>query len=181
MERYQQDQKGVLISIAHNPIMANTKLVPSNLETSNSYTTSIQQQVPSITRNNKDASISNKTSTGSLSFIKQYIQNKDLPKTAKYILLSSWHNSTEDRYASTYRKWEEFCISRNINSFQPAVEDVALEDQLQFSLQIYLNMDSVMFQYVQLEVHLTILSFFQVIQTYQNTLLLSNSSKEFLM
>ena len=126
MESYQQDQEGVSISIAHNPIMANTKLVPSNPETSNSHTTSIQQQVPSITRNNKDASISTKTSAGSFSFIEQYIQNKELPQTAKDILLSSWRNSTKDRYASTYRKWEQFCISRNINSFQPAVEDIVV-------------------------------------------------------
>ena len=42
-------------------------------------------------------------------------------------------------------------------------------------------MDSGILQYVQLEVHLTILSFYQVIQTYQNTLSLSDSSKEFLM
>ena len=96
--------------------MANTKLVLSNSETSNSYTTSIQQQAPSITRKNNDA--------GSFSFIKQYIQNKGLQETAKHILLSSWQNSTRGRYASAYWKWGKFCISRNINSFQPAVEEI---------------------------------------------------------
>ena len=57
-------------------------------------------------------------------FIEQYIQKKELPQTAKDTLLSSWHNSTKDRYPSTYPKWKQFCISRNINSFQPAVEDI---------------------------------------------------------
>ena len=94
METYQQDQEGASIGIAHNPVMANTKLVLSNSETSNSYTTSIQQQAPSITRKNNDA--------GSFSFIKQYIQNKGLQETAKHILLSSWQNSTRGRYASAY-------------------------------------------------------------------------------
>ena len=58
-------------------------------------------------------------------FFGQYIQNKELPQTAKDILLS-WHDSTKDRYASTYRKWEQFCISRNINSFQPVIEDIVV-------------------------------------------------------
>ena len=99
MESYQQDQEGVSVGIAQSSIAANTKLVPSNPETSNSHTTSIQQQVSSITRNDKDASVSNKTSAGSFSFIEQYIQNKELPQTAKEILLSPWRDSTKDRYA----------------------------------------------------------------------------------
>ena len=64
MESYQQDQEGVSVGIAQSSIAANTKLVPSNPETSNSHTTSIQQQVSSVTRNNKDAPVSNKTSAG---------------------------------------------------------------------------------------------------------------------
>ena len=99
MESYQQDQEGVSVGIAHNSIATNTKLVPGNPETSNSHTASIQQQVSSIIRNNKDASVSNKTSAGSFSFIEQYIQNKELPQTAKDILLSTWRDSTKDRYA----------------------------------------------------------------------------------
>ena len=126
MENYQQDQERLSIRITHNPIMANTKLPPNNLETSHSHTTSIQQQVPSIIRNNKEASIITKTSAGGFSFVKQYIQNKELPQTEKYILLSSWCNSAKDRYASTYQKWEQFFISRNVNYFQPAVEYIVV-------------------------------------------------------
>ena len=66
-----------------------------------------------------------KTSADGFSF-EQYIQNKELPQTAKDIHLSSWRNSTKDRYASTYQKWEQFCVSRNIIPFQPAVEDIVV-------------------------------------------------------
>ena len=78
MESYQQDQEGMSIGIAHYSIMANTELIPSNPKTSKA--TSIHEQITSIARNNKDASVS----------IEQYIQNIGLSQTAKNILLSSW-------------------------------------------------------------------------------------------
>ena len=90
MGSYPQDQEGISIGIADNSVMTNTELLPSNPEIRNIHTISIQQQAPSITRNNKDTSISNtKTLVGSFSFIEQYIQNKRLTLTAKDILLSS--------------------------------------------------------------------------------------------
>ena len=103
MESYQQDREGMSISIAHNPVIANTELIIKNSEASNSHNTSIQQQTPSVT-NNKDASVNTKTSAGSIYFKEQYIQNKGLPQTAKDILLSFWRNSTKGRSASAYRK-----------------------------------------------------------------------------
>ena len=120
MGSYPQDQEGISIGIADNSVMTNTELLPSNPEIRNIHTISIQQQAPSITRNNKDTSISNtKTLVGSFSFIEQYIQNKRLTLTAKDILLSSQRNSTKDRYISAYLKWHKFISTscRRYSSF----------------------------------------------------------------
>ena len=65
MESYQQDQEGKSIVIAHYPIMANTELVLSNPKTSNRHIINIQQQASSITRSNKDVSVSTKTPASS--------------------------------------------------------------------------------------------------------------------
>ena len=114
------------IDIAHYPIFANTKLVSSNLETSNSHNISIQQQAPSITRNKKRCIHQPQNFIWQLFSYRAIQQNKGLPQTAKDILLSSWSNSAKDRYASTYRKWEQFYMSRNINLFQPVVKDIVI-------------------------------------------------------
>ena len=79
MESDQQDQEEMSVDIAHYHIMANTELVSSNPETSNNHTTSIQPQVASIARTNKDASVSTKTSAFLLS--NNTYKKKGLPHT----------------------------------------------------------------------------------------------------
>lgn len=93
MESDQQDQEEMSVDIAHYHIMANTELVSSNPETSNNHTTSIQPQVASIARTNKDASVSTKTSAFLLS-------NNTYKKKDYHILFSSWRDSTKYTYTS---------------------------------------------------------------------------------
>ena len=93
MESDQQDQEGMSVGIVHYHIMANIELVSSNPETNNNDTTSIQQQVASIVRTNKDASVSTKTWAFLLS-------NNKYKKKAYHILFFSWHNSTKYTYTS---------------------------------------------------------------------------------
>ena len=57
-------------------------------------------------------------------FIEQHIRTQDKPESEKEIILASWRITTKKRYNTTYRKWQEFCTERNINSIQPSVNGV---------------------------------------------------------
>lgn len=102
MESDQQDQEEMSVDIAHYHIMANKELVSSNPETSNNHTTSIQPQVASIARTNKDASVSTKTSAFLLS------NNTYKKRTTTY---SSPPGAIQQNIHIL--QWDKFCIARN--------------------------------------------------------------------
>ena len=77
-----------------------------------------------LTRDKQQTSTVPKPKASSIPFIEQHIRTQDIPESAKEIILASWRITTKNRYNTKYRKWQEFCSERNINSIQPTVNGV---------------------------------------------------------
>ena len=75
-------------------------------------------------RNSQETSSFSQNGAAGSSCIRQYIEDQPIPPKAKEIILASWQNSTQDRYASVLKKWEPFCDQRCVDLLSPSITDI---------------------------------------------------------
>ena len=99
-------------------------MVPSPDETNCGHTDNHTGNKIRVTRNTQDSPHVPQAKTSDMSTIEKHIQAQGISPAAKDIILSSWRPSTQSRYASTLKKWENFCVEKQVNMFSPNAIEV---------------------------------------------------------
>ena len=111
-------------TILVNPTLADAKLVSYSPSDVYSNSGTIYQFTSTVTWNKNQAPSLSSVKINSSSCVRRYIEEQPAPGAAKEIILASQCNSTQQRYQSTYKKWEAFCCEWGIGTFLVTISDV---------------------------------------------------------
>ena len=124
MEGTQKDKTGTVNSNFNTSILANSKLVSCSSSNDNIIPDIVNQQTFTASGIHRKTPVISETEVDGTAFIRRYISKQRISDAAKHIITSSWRNSTKNRYETTFRKWENFCSERAVDTISPSISDV---------------------------------------------------------
>ena len=81
------------------------------------------KNIASNSRNRNDTPIVGKYDNVRMCLVRENLQNQGIPREATSIILDSWRESTQTRYAPTFKQWRIFCDERKINPLRGTLSD----------------------------------------------------------
>ena len=121
-----QDGRGPSRRPSHLTTLANSSVVPSDADTSDSRTgsTANKKTRSSAKSFRPCTSSSPKTSTVGSRVIREAMEAQGFSGTTCTIVCASWRDSTKEQYPTYIRKWKRACTERDCDPFHPSVHHV---------------------------------------------------------
>ena len=129
-----QNRSGACRRNHYNTGLANATLVPQSHEHVEAKTnkTEIKQNIVDNARPTQfESSTAPQTTSVNLPLARNYLK---LSKSAQEIITASWKSGTLKQYKSYLKQWDNYCVEKHINFYEPKVEDVA-----EFLTKLYLS------------------------------------------
>lgn len=122
-----EDKTGQSYRNSTDTKLADPKLVPICHENVNQPSTSVRQENCSITAaraSQRNTPTTRQNGTNGLSLVRQSLALQGISGQTQDILMGAWRKSTTTQYAPYLKKWETYCVERQIDPINPDMAQV---------------------------------------------------------